>query len=314
MRYFKSRFACAGLLVLVVMGVILATAVLVLPLFVEQLIHFFQGIPEAISGLKDSGGALRELIKKYNLEGQTDLIIGAIQNNWEEWAKNITAFLGNSIINVTGGIMFLFTTIILTFTMLIELPNWEKRYWRLVYVDDEKRQNHKKVAKKISESLSSWINGTLLIAIIYLIPITIGAAVISFTFNVTPYLILPTAFLSFICALVPMLGPIVLLILVALMFLIYNWAAGLVIALWVIICWQVIDNVVRPNVFWKKVNVSPLTLFIATIAGFMYGGLIGLILAIPLAAIIQIFAKEFFEYYHKRDKGITDEDKADEAD
>lgn len=76
-------------------------------------------------------------------------------------------------------------------------------------------------------------------------------------------------------------------------------------ALAVFITAQMIDNfVLQPLIFSKSVKAHPLEIFIVILAAGSLGGVIGMILAVPLYSFIRIVAKEFFNGY-KVVQGLT---------
>jgi predicted PurR-regulated permease PerM len=195
--------------------------------------------------------------------------------------------------------MTAFIVIILTAIMLYELPNWLKRYWSTFYLDNSKRENHKQVAHKISNLLYSWINGSLIIGFIYAIVSTIAIIVLSFFTTLSTYIVWPAIIFAFICAFIPMIGSGILVVLVSIMALLYSPIAALILLIWITICWQIIDNIVRPKIFLDKINISPLIMFIATMIGLLYGGILGITISIPTVAVLQIL---FFEWLKTRRK------------
>ena len=61
---------------------------------------------------------------------------------------------------------------------------------------------------------------------------------------------------------------------------------------------QLTDNFIfQPFIFSSSVNAHPLEIFIVILAAASVGGIIGMILAIPLYTIFRVFAKEFFNKF-----------------
>jgi predicted PurR-regulated permease PerM len=51
-----------------------------------------------------------------------------------------------------------------------------------------------------------------------------------------------------------------------------------------------------PKIFSKYINVSPLMVLVSMVFGTYLGGIIGMLVAIPAAACIQIIFQEFFAW------------------
>ena len=76
-------------------------------------------------------------------------------------------------------------------------------------------------------------------------------------------------------------------------------------ALSVFVVAQMIDNfVLQPTIFSKSVKAHPLEIFLVILSAGSLGGIVGMILAIPLYSFLRIVAKEFFNGY-KVVQGLT---------
>jgi predicted PurR-regulated permease PerM len=61
---------------------------------------------------------------------------------------------------------------------------------------------------------------------------------------------------------------------------------------------QLLDNLVlQPNIFSKSVKAHPLEIFIVVLTGAKLGGILGMVLAIPLYTVIRVIAKVFLSEF-----------------
>jgi predicted PurR-regulated permease PerM len=60
------------------------------------------------------------------------------------------------------------------------------------------------------------------------------------------------------------------------------------------------NNILVPLLMNKAVGLSPSIIIFALLVGFQFMGVLGLILAIPIATIIAIFAKDLGRRIHAR--------------
>jgi predicted PurR-regulated permease PerM len=66
----------------------------------------------------------------------------------------------------------------------------------------------------------------------------------------------------------------------------------------VFVCAQIIDAfVVQPNVLGSSVKAHPLEIFIVILMAGTIGGVVGMVLAIPVYTIMRVFAREFLSEY-----------------
>jgi len=136
--------------------------------------------------------------------------------------------------------------------------------------------------------MSSWLSAQLLLAAIIGIFTFAGLAILGI-----PYA-LPLAILAAFGEVIPVIGPIVSSIpALAVAILHSRWQFWAVLVFYFML--QKFENyIVVPRVMSSKVSISPLAVFIAFMMGASILGFIGAIIAIPVAAIIQVTFEEVF--------------------
>ena len=158
----------------------------------------------------------------------------------------------------------------------------------LLFYPAEVRRDRREPLNRMARRMSSWLSGQLLLAAI------IGVSTFLFLLLLgLPYAI-PLAILAAIGEMIPVLGPILgttpaLLIAI----LQSRWQFWAMLAFAILL--QKFENLfIAPKVMSRKVRVSPLSVFIAFMIGASLLGIVGAILAVPVAAIIQVTFEEMF--------------------
>ncbi|WP_433222237.1 AI-2E family transporter [Dactylosporangium sp. CS-047395] len=130
--------------------------------------------------------------------------------------------------------------------------------------------------------LRRYMVGTAVVAAMDAAVITFGAAVLGVPFLLT------IAIVTFVAAFVPYLGAWVSAIFAVLLAL---GAGGVTTAVWmvviVLITQNVLEGILRPLVFGRALNLHPVVVLAVTVLGAAVGGLCGVFLAPPLAAIAR---------------------------
>jgi predicted PurR-regulated permease PerM len=72
-------------------------------------------------------------------------------------------------------------------------------------------------------------------------------------------------------------------------------SATIIYGIFLIVYQQVENNVLQPFIFKRTVNVPPLAVIVAILAGSSVLGVVGALVAIPIAAALQIIIKEFYD-------------------
>lgn len=157
----------------------------------------------------------------------------------------------------------------------------------LLYPEDV-RGERRRVMNRIARRMSSWLSGQLILCAIFGVATFIGLLILRI-----PYA-LPLALLAALGELVPVIGPIVGTIpALAIALLQSRWQFWSVLAIALVL--QKIENFfVAPRVMARKLRISPLAVFIAFMIGGSLLGIAGAIMAIPVAAILQVTYDEVF--------------------
>ena len=92
--------------------------------------------------------------------------------------------------------------------------------------------------------------------------------------------------------LIPMFGPIITAILVTLLLIPSSLWAGLIFLISYIIYAQIENNLISPKIQGKGLNLPPLLILVAVTIGIYAFGLIGCIIAIPVAGCIRVIIEE----------------------
>jgi predicted PurR-regulated permease PerM len=205
-------------------------------------------------------------------------------------ASRATA-VGTAAVAVGWTAMFIFdciTVLILTFYLLVESEAIFAAFSRLVA--REKRSRVVEVSRQISIKLSAWLTGQLMLAG------TIGssAAVALWALGVPYFYVL--AVIAAVGEMIPVIGPF----LSAIPAILVAFTVSTPTAIWVAIFWlvqqQVENNLLVPKIMERQVGVSPVVVIVALMIGGSMLGVIGAILAVPTAAILQVVILEVMDY------------------
>lgn len=173
----------------------------------------------------------------------------------------------------------------------------------LVLVPANKKELGKHIMNRISQSLKGWLKGMLFSML--LITVILGVALSIIGVPVALILALITGLLE----LVPNIGSFLAMIPGVLLALTMSTNTGILVAIIYIVAQTIVANIVTPLIQKKIINMPPaLTLISQLIMGVVSGAL-GIILAVPLLAMLIILVDEL---YVKKIAG-NDEDHLDEG-
>ena len=132
-----------------------------------------------------------------------------------------------------------------------------------------------------------------------------GAMFIAFVAGVATYVVLwilgvpfeaPLAVVAGLFSLIPLVGATIAAVLIGVVTLFEDFPTATIIwAIWAIVYQQVENHVIQPQIQKRTVNIHPFVTIVSVLLGSTLLGVLGALLAIPVAASIQILLREYFD-------------------
>lgn len=188
---------------------------------------------------------------------------------------------------IGGGVISFFTVLVITFYYIME-KQWIRRLI-LLELPPENRQRVARVWDAVEDKVGGWLRGQLVLCLVIGVLATVGYAAMGLRF--WPLLGLWAGLTEIIPILGPWLGGVPAVIIA----LTQGWEKAILVILFVIGLQLLENTVLVPRVMRGAVGLSPMTVFLAILAGTQVLGVSGAILAIPVAATIQVLVAEWLE-------------------
>jgi predicted PurR-regulated permease PerM len=194
--------------------------------------------------------------------------------------------------NAAAAIASIFAVLFMVAYMLIDAERLRNLF--LLIYRPEVRGKRRRTLMRIAKRMSGWLSAQLLLSLIIGVATFIGLTALRI-----PYA-LPLAIIAAVGELIPAIGPTVGAVPALIIALLNSrWQFWSVLAFAFLL--QKVENYfIVPRVMSSKVSISPLAIFIAFMIGGSLLGVVGAILAIPIAAIIQVAFDEAFVAHRER--------------
>jgi len=190
------------------------------------------------------------------------------------------------ISNITTGVIGVVTTLVITFYYLME-----KAFIRRLVISqlDPRRQPRvERIWQDVENKVGGWMRGQLTLMLIIGVIATVSYGILDIRF--WPLLGLWAG----LTEIIPIVGPWIGGVPAVIVALTQGWEKALIVGL-VIVGMQSLENwVLVPRVMRGAVGLTPLTVFVAILVGTQFMGVTGAILAIPIAAAIQVILSDYF--------------------
>lgn len=198
------------------------------------------------------------------------------------------------ITNVGGFLFGLVSTFVIGFYYLMEKQLFRKLALDLIDPEDPEWVNT--IWDNVEAKLGDWLRGQLLLMVI------IGTCAGTFYAIVDVRFWLLLALVAGLTEAIPIIGPWIGGIPAVMLALVDSWEKAIVVAVFLGLLQLLENTIIVPRVMRGTIGLSPLAVFIAVLAGGQFAGPLGALLALPIAATIQVI---IFEVLRSRDRELV---------
>jgi predicted PurR-regulated permease PerM len=291
-----SRCSSSALLTVFFYLIIGILVISVVPIFYEQVTILTKKMPEYRASLNT------KFIPKIN--NFTDMIDpiylskaqGSLEDIMHSFVEFITGFLTNlfkSSLNILNLISLIFITPIITFYLL---NDWERMISKLkLYMPVKYKEVMLDELKKIDTILSAYIRGQTLVCLALACYYGLSLQLIHLNYG---FLI---GCLTGMLAFIPYVGAAMGIVLAVIMAILqFGTLSKVMLVITIFIIGQVVEgNFITPKLVGDRIGVHPVFMLFAMLAGAVLFGFIGVLLAVPTAAIIGVLIRFMLAKYLK---------------
>lgn len=282
----------AYLIVVLVLGAIIA---IVGPVVVNETAKFIQHFPETFENTLGGWDGINNFGKSIGVNNLQNEIYNALSGISNALLGTFGSNIVSGVSGVASVIMKIVLVLILTLLFLLEGQGIINSFWKRA--DNDKNDNSTKVAKrvlsKMANVVSTYVSRQVLIAVIDGCASTVIVFVLSFIFGFSQSLALPMGMITMTFYLIPMFGQFIGGTLVTLLLLFSSPVAGAIFAVVYIVYAQIENNVISPKIQGDALNLQPVIILCAIVIGMYMFGLLGAIIAIPIAGCIRVLIDEY---------------------
>jgi len=248
---------------------------------VEELVTYVVALARAPGGFDQT---IEEIAGRYGLSAYVDTVraqLAAVPAQLTVAARPLLALTTGLIGSVTA----LVSVLLLTFFLLLDGQRFVTR--GLALLPSGQRRHWERILAQSADAVHGYINGNLFISFVCGI-----GAFLAMTLVGIPYAV-PLALVVALFDLIPLVGSTIGSAIVIIVALLVDPVKALILVGYFVLYQQLENNLLQPLVYGRSVRLDPLVIFIAVLAGGELLGILGALLAIPVAEIIRILAAEW---------------------
>ena len=249
-----------------------------IPGYYESIVNQVSNLPEDSIFKSDVANTIIENIRNINVQELLSL-------NYEkvlQYAQNI--------LNVFSSIFDIFVSLVVSVYVLLQRAEIMKFLNKLAKrIFNKKTYDHiDKYFGQANEMFFKFVGSQVIDAFIVGILTTIAMSIIGVKY--APLL----GFMIGLFNLIPYIGAIVAVaVAILITFITGGWLQALIMAIVVIILQQIDANIINPRIIGNSLEISPLLVIFSVTVGGAYFGMIGMFLAVPVAAVIKLILEDF---------------------
>ena len=278
-RHKVRRVFGAAIVYLLAFLVLALFVYLVFPPLAVQIKTLAADLPHYISGL---GANIENLHQRFGTY--------ASQGFLEEVSARLSGMASNVVgaaVSIFGGIFS--AGIVLVISIYLVIQDKDIKNFLSTITPPQHRVYVLSLADRIQSKLGGWLRGQFILMAVIGVLIYIGLTLLKVKFALT------LALIAGLMEIIPYVGPIIAATpAVILAFFQSPVLALLVLGLFVLV--QQIENyLIVPQVMKRAVGLNPLVIIISMIIGGKLAGILGVVVAVPLAAALSVFLSDIFK-------------------
>jgi predicted PurR-regulated permease PerM len=253
--------------------------------------NFAQQLPQLVSDAKHGRGPIGNFLDRTNALQY----VQEHQDKVKKIASGLTTPAAGVLRGVATGVAGVVTIFVLAYLMVLEGPKIVDGSLNLL--DDPRRRDRiRAVASDCAGSITGYLSGNLLISVIcgvltFIVLLVMGV----------PFAGLIALFVA-VADLIPLVGATLGAIVALIAAGIHSIPALIVVGIFFVVYQQLENHLLQPLILSRTVKLNPLTVLIAILLAVELAGILGAFLAIPIAGMIQVVARDWWDHRTGRPK------------
>ncbi len=285
---------------LILIGIVGSIVAFTIPSLGEQISDIVSAVPEIANDVKNWIDNIFVKLSDLSLEN-LDTVKASFLLKIESIAESIQTNLPETAVNVisalASGIGKIIISLLLGFYILYDFDKVTSGFIGLF--PKRSKKDVTELMDKLNETLYSFVSGTLWLSLLLFVVSVIGFSLIGLN---APVLI---AFICVVTNLIPYVGPYIGAAVAAAIGFAESPVVGVLSLVFILITQTLEGEILHPIVMSKKMNLNPITIIISLLIFEYLFGIMGMVIATPVVAILKIiykFLDEKFDFFEFLDK------------
>lgn len=220
-------------------------------------------------------------LRDFNLTEILSKNVQSLANQFNVLSENFFS----KTLGVFNGFIEIVTVLVVSFYLLAEKNGMKNFVYTLAPKESQPKILH--IVTRIQKKIGLWMIGQIIVSAVIFAITFIALTVLGIKYA------LVLAILSGFFELIPYIGPFVAAIPAIFFAFLQSPTLAVVVMIMYIVLSKIEGYVLVPKIMQKTVGVSPLVILLAILIGFKLAGIFGILLAVPVVAVIQVIIEEW---------------------
>jgi predicted PurR-regulated permease PerM len=239
--------------------------------------------PKLVQDIQAGRGPVGHLAARFH-------VVDYIQSHSTQIRGYITQLGAPTLAALRGaatGVAGVVTIFVLSYLMVLEAPKVVAGI--LALFNEDRAERIRRVSHDCAKTVTGYISGNLLISVIC------GLLTwVVLTLTGVPFAGLIALFVG-LADLIPLIGATLGAVVGVIAAFGQSVTVGIIVVVFFVVYQQLENHLLQPLIFARTVQLNPLTVLLAILVGVELAGILGALLAIPIAGIIQIVARDIWD-------------------
>ena len=254
--------------------------------FMQEFDKFIIDLPSLVTRIQDLGAQLEHRASLLEIPVNINTVIQQTIASAASFSADLVRRMLQAIFGFATSIVQLVVVPVLTYYFLKDWLILKERLIMLFAVDSRNRVRN--VIEELSVVISGYIRGQVLISVVIGVIVFCGMYILKIDYP------LVLGLLAACTETIPIIGPIVGSIPAIMLAYLVSPALALKVIVFYIIVHQIENHIVVPNIMGHTIALHPVVVIISLLIGGQLLGIIGMMMAVPAAAILRVVIKQLW--------------------
>ncbi|MGV3711417.1 AI-2E family transporter [Pseudolysinimonas sp.] len=272
-----------------ILGVVTAFIFAVVPVIVDQIGNLIEQAPDLVAAFE--GGDVERFWNETFPWLPYQTALDNVTSFFEDNIETISGGVLGTVLGIASGAFGILIVLILMLYFVGSLASIKRGLYQLVPAT--KREKFIDIAEQIMESVGRYVVGQVSMGLINGVLSIIFLTILGWVLGDPIEYAALIAFIAGLFSLIPLVGTITGTVIITLAVWAFDgFPAVLIVGIYYLIYMQVEAYVISPNVMNRAVKVPGVVVVVAALAGGTLLGILGALVAIPVAASILLIVKQ----------------------